>query len=257
MSTTVKKIYDLIEEYAPKELAWEGDNVGLLVGSMDADVSGIVFVVDVNLGAINMAVDARANLIISHHPVIFSPLKEITDKTATGKVLHTAIKNDINIICAHTNLDAASEGISQTLAEIAGLKNIYEPDGINLMRVGELDDNAETEDFIKELKNALEIDTIAVSKGYPKYIKKVAVVAGRGCSLLHEAKQIGADILLLGEIKHENAVYADVLGLCVISCGHHETEVIILDRLKTYLQNRLNKLQLFLGVYTDAPMVNK
>ncbi len=257
MSTTVNKIYDLIEEYAPKELAWEGDNVGLLVGSMDTQVKGIIFAVDVTLGTIDMAIKSDANLIISHHPVIFSPLKEITDTTATGKIIYTAIKNDINIICAHTNLDAAQEGVSQTLAEVAGLKNIYTPESSNLMRVGELKENTATDEFINQLKNALAVDSVFISKDYPEHIKNVAVVSGRGCSLLYEAKQTGADVLLLGEIKHENAVYADVMGLCVISCGHHETEVIILDRLKTYLQNRLNTLQLSLGVYRDAPMVNK
>lgn len=257
MSTTVKNIYDLIEEYAPKELAWEGDNVGLLVGSMDAQVKGIVFAVDVNLGAINMAKEIGANVIISHHPVIFMPLKELTDKTPTGKVLQMAIKNDINIISAHTNLDAADEGVSQTLAEVAGLENIYTPESANLMRVGELKETASIDDFINGIKKALKIDKIAVSKDYPENIKSVAVVSGRGCSLLYEAKQTGADVMLLGEIKHENAVYADVMGLCVISCGHHETEVIILDRLKNHLQNRLNKLQLPLGVYCESPMVNK
>lgn len=257
MSVNIGKIYDLIEEYAPFDLAYDGDNVGLLVGSKDAELKGIVFAVDVNMGAVKMAIEIGANLIISHHPVIFGGMLEITDKTATGKVLQFAIKNGINIICAHTNLDASTDGISQTLAELAGLEGIYTPEFVNLMRVGQLKEEISTDDFIKNLKNALKIDSLFISKDYPETVKKVAVVSGRGCSLLYEAKQTNADVFLLGEIKHENAVYADILDVCVISCGHHETEVIILEKLKNYLQNRLNELQLSLGIYKDAPMIKK
>ena len=166
-----------------------------------------------------------------------------------------AIKHDINIICAHTNLDAAEEGVSQTLAEIAGLENIYMPDSSNIIRVGELEEETDTNDFLEKLKANLKIENAWISRNYPKTIKKVAVISGRGGSMLYEAKETGADVLLLGEIKHENAVYADIIDLCIISCGHHETEVIILDRVKNYLQKRLNGLKLSLGVYTDAPLV--
>ena len=257
MNITIGKIYNLIEEYAPFELAYEGDNVGLIVGSESDVLTGVVFAVDVNIDAVKMAIDTRANLIISHHPVIFGGLSDITDKTATGKVIREVIKNGINIICAHTNLDAAEQGISQTLAEMAGLKNIYEPDSANIMRIGEFEEEIAIENFIDNLKSKLEIDCLFISKNYPKTVKKVAVVSGRGCSLLYEAKQTGADIFLLGEIKHENAVYADILDMCVISCGHHETEVIILEKLKLYLQNSLNGLKLNLSVYDKAPMIKK
>ena len=255
MSTTVGIVYDLIKEYAPEELAFDGDNVGLLVGSKEDVLTGIVFAVDVNIDSIEMAKEIGANLIISHHPVIFGGMKEITDKTATGKVLLTAIKNGINIICAHTNLDAADEGVSQTLAEIAGLNNIYTPNHTNLMRVGELEKEISTKDFVEKLKDRLNINSVYISKNYPESVKSIAVVSGRGCSLLYEAKSTNADIFLLGEIKHENAVYAEILDVCVISCGHHETEVIILNKLKLYLQNQLNELQLNLGVYDKSPMI--
>lgn len=257
MSVSVGKIYDLVEEYAPWDLAFDGDNVGLIVGSKHNIVSGIVFAVDVNIGAIEMAKEIGANLIIAHHPVIFEGISCITDETATGKVLYTAIKNDISVICAHTNLDAADGGISQTLAELAGLEKIHTHETENVMKIGELEKETSIDNFVGNLKDKLNIDTVFVSKNYPEIIKTVAVVSGRGCSLIHEAKSTGADAFLLGEIKHENAVYADILDLCVICCGHHETEVIILDKLKTYLQNRLNKLQLSLGIYMDAPMVKK
>ncbi|MEX1377617.1 MAG: Nif3-like dinuclear metal center hexameric protein [Eubacteriales bacterium] len=257
MKATIKTVYEIMEEYAPKCLAYDGDNVGLLVGRMDDGLTGIVFAVDVNIDAIEMAKEMGANLIISHHPVIFDELKHITDEDATGRVLLAAIKNGIHIISAHTNLDAADEGVSQTLAEIAGLKNIQKTDLVNVMRVGEMEKETATEEFIKSLKNKLNIDTAFISKNYPEKIKTVTVVSGRGCSMLYEAKQTGSDIFLLGEIKHENAVYADIMDLCVLACGHHETEVIILERLKKHLQNRLNGLQLCLGIYDKSPMVEK
>ena len=257
MKATIKTVYDIMEEYAPKELAYDEDNVGLLVGSMADELTGIVLTVDVNMEAIEMANKIGANLIISHHPVIFEALTEITDKTAVGKVLLSAMKNGINIISAHTNLDAAEEGVTQTLSEIAGLKNIKKTDLVNVMRIGELDSETPIEEFIESLKRNLRIQTVFISRNHPKKIKKVTVVSGRGCSMLQEAKQTGSDIYLLGEIKHENAVYADIMDLCVIACGHHETEVVILERLKNHLQKRLNGLQLHLGIYDKSPMVQK
>ena len=257
MEITIGKIYDLIEEYAPFELADKDDNVGLLAGSRDAELTGVVLVVDVNIDAVKLAIETDSNLIISHHPVIFGGINSVNDETATGKVLQMAIKNEINIISAHTNLDAADKGVSMTLAEIVGLTNIYTPDETNLMRVGEFEKEINFDKFINILKEKLNIDSVLVSRKHPEKLKSVAVVSGRGCSLLYEAKETGADVFLLGEIKHENAVYADILDMCIVSCGHHETEVIILDELKTYLQNKLNGLQLNLGVYDKAPMLKK
>ncbi|MBN2878093.1 MAG: Nif3-like dinuclear metal center hexameric protein [Clostridia bacterium] len=257
MSITVGKIYEYVDEFAPFLLAEERDNSGLLVGSKDAEVKGILLALDVSLDAVNMAAEQGANLIISHHPVIFDPLSEITDSTATGRVVLSAIKNGINIICAHTNLDAAEQGISYTLAEMAGLEDIYTSEFSKLMRIGELKPALKTEEFILSLKQRLKIDTAYISRNHPDKIKTVAVVSGRGCSLLNEAKLSGADAFLLGEIKYENQVYADILDICVISCGHYETESIILPRLKNYLQTRLNGLQFNLGVYEEAPMLKK
>jgi len=257
LEVTIGKIYNLIEEYAPFELAEDDDNVGLLVGNLDAVLTGVVFVVDVNIDAVKLAVETNSNLIISHHPVIFGGVNTVTDETATGKVLQMAIKNEINIISAHTNLDAADKGVSMTLAELVGLTNIYTPRVSSMMRVGEFENKVDFEDFISIVKSKLNIDSVFVSRKHPEKIKSAAVVSGRGCSLLYEARQTGADIFLLGEIKHENAVYADILDMCIVSCGHHETEVIILDKLKTYLQNKLNGLQLNLGVYDKAPMLKK
>ena len=257
MDLTVGKLYDYIDNYAPFDLAEDDDNVGLLAGSRETILTGVVLVVDVNIDAVKLAIETNSNLIISHHPVIFGGINTVTDETATGKVLQMAIKNEISIISAHTNLDAADKGVSMTLAELVGLENIYTPRVSNMMRVGEFNTPVAFEDFVSTVKNKLNIDSVFVSRKSPERIKSVAVVSGRGCSLLYEAKETGADIFLLGEIKHENAVYADILDMCIISCGHHETEVIILDRLKTYLQNKLNGLQLNLGVYDKAPMLKK
>jgi len=127
MKTTIKTIYEMMEEYAPKELAYAEDNVGLLVGSMADELTGIIFAVDVNIEAIEMAKQTGANLIISHHPVIFEKLMQITDADATGKVLLSAIKNGINIISAHTNLDAADEGVAKLWRSWQVLKTSKRP----------------------------------------------------------------------------------------------------------------------------------
>ena len=116
----VKEIYRFINELAPFNISFDWDNTGLLVGSMDEDIFGVLLVLDVTKEVIFEAVNLGCNLIISHHPIIFRPIKNIL----SDSIPYLAVKNSLNVICAHTNLDLAEEGVNKCLASKLNLKNV-------------------------------------------------------------------------------------------------------------------------------------
>lgn len=120
----VKDIYQYLDEFAPFNTAYEYDNVGLLVGDMQQKISGIMLALDLTEAVIDQAIAKQANLIITHHPLIFKPLKTITTQNFSGQLLSKLIKNDIAYIAAHTNLDMAIGGVNDVLAQIVGLSKV-------------------------------------------------------------------------------------------------------------------------------------
>ena len=124
MPVKCQTIINFIEQLAPRSLAEEWDNVGLQIGDRTQEIRGILVALDLEHQVVEEAVALGANLIITHHPVIFKPLKNIRADLPQGKMVLDIIKNDISVYCAHTNLDSAREGVNQTLAELLQLKNI-------------------------------------------------------------------------------------------------------------------------------------
>ena len=121
---SVGEVAAIIEDWAPKDIAWEGDNVGLLVGGPHAPVRGIMVSLDVTPGIISEALRKKANLMISHHPLPFRPLRSFTDNSGTTESLRMLIKGEMNLYAAHTNLDFTREGTSFVLADTLNLENL-------------------------------------------------------------------------------------------------------------------------------------
>ena len=134
----VKEILNLMNDWAPHETAEEFDNVGLLVGAGRADVTGILIALDATVEVIAEAKEAGANLIVTHHPVIFDPITGITPETSQGRTVRMLVKEEISVICAHTNLDSTEGGVSDALAQALELKNIKKVPECAYMRLGSL-----------------------------------------------------------------------------------------------------------------------
>lgn len=258
MKITVNQIYELMDAWAPFASAEPMDKVGLLIGSGDMKVTGIMMAMDLNMDVLDAAEAMGANLIITHHPVIFAPLAVVGDASPTGKVVYAAASKSMAVICAHTNLDGAAGGVTDTFAAKVGLLDLSTPEYCELMRVGRLPAPMDIASFAEHIKLSMDCKSVTISMHAPDQVETVAILSGRGCSYLNEAKMTGADVYLLGEIKHENAVYADIMELCVAACGHHASEVPVLYEVKSYLQNQLNALQLYDGIgmeiYAQGPM---
>lgn len=230
---TVKDVYGFIDSFAPFSSALSYDNVGTLVGDMNADVTKILCTLDITKSAIEQAKRVGAELIVSHHPVIWNPLKCV----CSDSVVYDLCKNNINAICAHTNLDAANGGVNDVLCSVLELKNteIWEPE--NIGRVGY------TEYSLLELVKLTAEKLGVKSINYidcGRTCNRVAVIGGSGGGDIDNAIAAGADTLITGEMKHDQYIYAKNVGLNVIVAGHFDTEFIVVPVLADKISNQFN-----------------
>lgn len=219
---TVNDILNFTETFAPLNSAMEYDNVGLLVGNGKTKVSRAVVALDITDGVIDEALENRAELIISHHPVIFNPIKNIS----SDSIVYRLIENNISALCLHTNLDLSeSFGVNTCLAKAVGVKNAKFVQG-ECLYIGELDDEVSNLEFAKAVKKALNCKGLRLTLKDRK-VKKIAVCSGSGGEYAPLAKSLGADALLTGEIKHHEILEAVKLNIAIVDAGHFKTEDIV------------------------------
>lgn len=226
----VKDIAAAIEDFAPKGLQESYDNAGLQVGDPEMEVTAALLCLDVTEDILKEALARRCNIIVSHHPLIFKGLKELTGKTATERIAINAILEKVAIYSAHTNLDSAWEGVSHEMAHIIGMKNIrvLEPhDGEGKSGLGVIGDVEPTPklQFLRNLKEEFKVKSLKYSSQNPQLvIRKVAVCGGSGASLIKDAINAGADIIVTGDVKyHDFTTYG--LDILIADIGHYESEL--------------------------------
>ena len=227
----VYDIYDFLDEKYDFSSALEYDNVGLLVGDGRDKVTGVLVCLDCTDEAITEAVKQGANLIVTHHPVIFDPLKSVTEQS----LVYRLIKNGISVISAHTNLDQADGGVNDALAEAVGLSDvekIADSEGF-FYRIGELSEPATSEELAKSVSERLSLPVKYV--GNFSFIKRVAVCSGSGGSMLGEVINTGVDAYITADIKHNVFMEAHEAGLTLIDAGHFNSEDIIVEPLSQEL----------------------
>lgn len=224
-------IYNFLDSIAPFNTALPFDNAGLLVGEGQKEVKKIGVILDVTPEAVEYAAQNGIDLIVSHHPVIFNPLKRLQ----TDSVPYLLAKHDIAVISAHTNLDAAVGGVNDALAKALELENIAplaENDGGDfppMGRTGTLKRPMSDRDFAIFVAEKLSTKAKTVLSG--KEIAKVALCGGAGEDFITPALKDGADALVTADVKHHNLLLAKSLGLCLIDAGHFETENVVVPRL--------------------------
>ena len=244
----VKDICALMQEIAPTEYAEGFDNVGLLVGDKDQIVTGIAVALDVTDDVINFAISNECNMIITHHPLIFTPLKKVVADDAVGGIVLSCIKNGISVYSAHTNFDKADNGTDDALAKALDL--IYperlDDESINgtsvgLGRIGKVE-KITVKELVNKLNDKLQTKVVTTADD-DKVISRIASVAGSGGDYIAQAISKNADIFVTGEMNYHCALDAKRLGMDVILCSHAASEQISLNSLKNTLQNRINGVQ--------------
>ncbi len=232
---TVKEIYEKLCQRIPEELREDWDNDGLMCSSDDSlDVKRALITLDVTEDIVDYAIANGIELIVSHHPLIFRPLKSVTEDGHISRKVIKLIKNDISVISLHTRADKVEGGVNDTLCDILGIKNaIPFGDGF-LGRIGTLDEELTMEDFSYLLKGLLDCDGVKVSDACIP-VQKVAVVGGDGKSYVEAALRAGADTFVSGRIGYNTMAEAGEMGINLIEAGHYFTEQPVTQFFQTLL----------------------
>lgn len=256
----VSQIIEKLEQFAPLSLQESFDNSGLQVGDSSQTVKGVLLCVDVTEAIVNEAIERGANLIISHHPLLFRGLKHITGQTYIERVVMLAIANNIAIYSTHTCMDKCVGGINFRFAKILGLKDIrvLSPDAgndtVGLGCVGELENPMTENEFIELLKEKFSLKIVKHSALLGKYIKKIAVCGGSGAEFIPDAIKSGADIYVTADIKYHDFFLAEK-QIVIADIGHFESECCIKDILKEQLIENFSNFAI-LTAYSDINPVS-
>jgi len=242
---TVQWLYDWLNAYAPFDTAEEFDNPGLLTGRMDWEVTGVLLALDCTPQTVREARELGANVIISHHPLMFSPLQTLREDGFEAGILCELIRGKIALIAAHTNLDKAVGGVNDALAARLGLTQIT---GEGFVRSGDLPypmTAAEAASYCGE-----KLDTVVRLTGSPDTrIIRLGMCSGAGSGEWKEALKWGAQAFLTGEVKHHVAIEAAFAGIPLMEAGHYATEDPGMDMLADALQKAADEVQYNLHLY--------
>lgn len=229
----VKDFYGYLNSIAPFETQEDWDNSGMLVGDMNAEVKKAAVVLDITHEEIKKAKANGADLIISHHPVIFNPIKSVTK----GSVPYELVANSINALCCHTPLDIADGGTNDSLAKLLGINVTRADDPI--LRLGTVEPTT-AQELAGKIANTLNTKVRYADAG--KKIKKIAICTGAGCSLIEAAGEI--DAFITGDASHHNFLDCVQAGITLIAAGHYETEIIVVPVLVKKLQAQFPDIEI-------------
>ncbi len=234
------EIIKIFEALYPKDLAYNWDNVGLQIGTLNKDISKILLSLDLTLEVVNEAINSGTELIIVHHPLIFSALKSINTDTYKGKVIEKLIKSDITLYVAHTNFDVSSYGMNTILADMLNLKDQevleFTTEDEGLGKVGKVSQSL-MKDYINTVKKTFKVDNARFIGDLTKTVNKVAITGGSGSSTIYSASKAGVDLLITGDISYHQAHDALAINLNVLDIGHN-IEKFFVHELKSILMNK-------------------
>ena len=229
----VKDFYGYLNSIAPFETQEGWDNSGMLVGDMDAEVKKVAVVLDITHEEIKKAKAIGADLIISHHPVIFNPIKSVT----RGSVPYELVASSINALCCHTPLDIADGGTNDSLAELLGIEVTRTEDPI--LRLGTVEPTT-AENLAGKIAKTLNTKVRYADAG--RKIEKIAICTGAGCSLIEAAGEI--DAFITGDASHHNFLDCIQAGITLIAAGHYETEIVVVPVLVKKLQAQFPDIEI-------------
>lgn len=233
----IKEITDVIERFAPLALQESYDNAGLVVGDPEREVVRALLAVDVTEEVLAEAEREGCDLIVTHHPIIFHPLKRLNDADYVQRCVARAVRSDIALYACHTNLDSASGGMSWRLAGDLGIGSltVLEPspgkgEGIGFGVVGELPEAVPMIDYLREVGRRLHVGALRHSRVVHERVRRVAVCTGAGGSLIGEARRAGAELYLTADLKYNDFMVPSG-RLTVADIGHFESEYCAIELL--------------------------
>ena len=239
MILKVKDIIGNLEKKYPKANAESWDNVGLIVGKLNQEVRKVQLSLDTTDKVIENAIKNSADLIITHHPMIFKPVKTITTMDNLGRKIIKIIENNRSLYAMHTNLDSSKDGLNDYILNLLEVENskvidVNEFDNeVGIGRLYTLSKEMNIDEYATFVKNSLKIKNIRIiSENREKIIKKVALINGSGMSYWRKVKSLGADLFITGDIGYHDALDAKEAGINVFDIGHFESENCFVELLR-------------------------
>ena len=236
------EVIEFLNSLAPHNLAESYDNVGVLCDRENDEVNKILLTLDTDFTVAKEAKNVGADLIVSHHPLIFNPIINVNSTNETGKTLRFLIKNDIALYAMHTNFDSVKGGLCDFLAEkIFGKKEMKNLDGESesgIGRIVELDDGITFKSLCDMVKEKLGLKELRVVGQEEKMIKKVAVVGGGGGSMTNDVASLGVDAYISGDFKYQHGRDAYFMDLSLVEITHYDAEIIFCEYLKAILEEK-------------------
>ena len=239
----ISEIISVIEKKAPLRYAYSWDNSGFLCGDINRDVKRVYLTLDVNRYTVEEAASAGAELIISHHPIMFGGIKKINYGTNEGFIISELIKNDMALYASHTPMDTACGGLNDVLAQKLGITDTdiierHVPgEECGLGRIGKLEKPVTLKEFAESVKKALNTPFVRVMGDMDRNIKCAAVGSGACSDIIHAAHAMGADVMVTADMKYHIAMDSEESGICVIDAGHYPTEVFVIDIFEKLLED--------------------
>lgn len=219
------------------ETAYDWDNVGLQIGTLDKPIHKMLLTLDVTLDVVEEAIDKKCEVIIAHHPLIFRPLKQIVPTSHIGKIVLKIIENNLSLYVAHTNFDCLENGMNDYLATLLGIENqsVFEPitEDYGLGVVGTIK-KAPLKDVAEHVKNVFQLESLDIIGDENHLVETMAIVGGSGGSAIGTALSQNVDVFVTGDITYHNALDARAMGLNIIHVNHN-IEKLGLNRLKELL----------------------
>ena len=231
----IREIADAIEQYAPLRLQEEWDNAGIQVGNPDAEITGVLLCTDATEAVVAEAIERGMNLVISHHPLIFHGLKKIMGRTPVERTVAMAIKHDITIYSAHTNMDSAWQGVSFRMAEKLGMTDVHFLDDNPVPPYGEQESAsagcgvigdikpATALEVLQRVKEAFEVGAVRYSGDGGSMVSRVALCGGAGGFLLDKAVEAGAQLYITADMRYHDFL-DNSKRIVVADIGHYESE---------------------------------
>ncbi len=246
----IKEVTDFLETIAPLEYQERYDNAGLIVGNKDNEFKGALICLDSTEEVVDEAIELGYNLVIAHHPIIFQGIKKLTGKTYIGRTVLKAIKNDIAIYAIHTNLDNAFlNGVSTKIASKLGFDNleILDPkpefvaknEQVGTGVIAHLKNKMSEMEFLKHLKEKLNLNCVKYTSLRNKPVKKVAICGGACSFLLRKAKYAGADVFVTADFKYHEFFDAEN-DIIIADIGHYESEIYTIELIFDILRNNFS-----------------
>ena len=245
-----KKVIEILEKQSPKSYACDWDNVGLLVGREDKEIQKIYIALDATDEAIEEAIANGADMLLTHHPMIFKGMKRVTQEDFIGRRIIRLIQNDISYYAMHTNFDVM--GMADLAADYLGISDtrvleitsVSETGEEGIGRYGSLKKEMTVRECCEEVKQAFSLENVKVFGNLERKVKTSAISPGSGRSVISNALQAGVDVLITGDIDHHEGIDAVAQKLTVIDAGHYGVEHIFIPYMEQYLKREAKELEI-------------